>query len=211
MSIPEGAPFPLGSTMVGTDPSGNLINENFLGQIHEFEFPQGTSSLATNSRVTGRRVKAICCRNVSGGALLPKRLVTSYTTSEGAPILGAANTYPAALAAQAKGVIDSWLPSAGVADDDLFWVIIEGPCYVLTPMVNTQFNGAFAPGSVLCAATHTETGTGAGRVSNTVFTTDSITQNKAMTENRIGTCLATVTTGSTNTTVLINVDMAVVI
>lgn len=74
-------------------------------------------------------VTCILVRNTSGIALLPKRLVTWKVGQRGKQVDGYADFCPDRAIA---GVVDEWLPAAGVADDDYFWLTVRGPSLVLT-------------------------------------------------------------------------------
>jgi hypothetical protein len=69
-------PFELGETLTGTDTNDTLVNYEWLGEI--FEFPSQRLDVSTfrsaKTRYTGKPIKAIALRNVSGVALPPKRL-----------------------------------------------------------------------------------------------------------------------------------------
>jgi hypothetical protein len=89
---------------------------------------------------TGRPVVCRCVRNVSGIALLPGRVArfaAGALNANGAPgglfggqVDGYVNHNPGAdlTDLNAKGVpIDEFLPTAGVQNLDLFWVVVQGP------------------------------------------------------------------------------------
>jgi hypothetical protein len=93
----------------------------------------------TGQLFSNRPVECIAVKNVSGGALLPgsvvkfKAAATANQFSGG--ILGevdatatTANALPAANGL--IGVVDEYLPSAGVADKEVFWLVISGPTTV---------------------------------------------------------------------------------
>jgi hypothetical protein len=122
-------PFSLGETYKGTD-NGSLINSDLLGQ--EFEFPVETLVNGVATRVNGRVVRARIVRNEHGGTLAGGDIVATAPT---AGIAGTTKITGEATAAKQRNVyiVDPSLPSAGVADDDLFYVIIEGPSYVRVP------------------------------------------------------------------------------
>jgi hypothetical protein len=68
---------------------------------------------------------------VSGGVLLPKRVAKLNT---GGATAGAVAGQVSAYAALGDigGVVDEFLPAAGVANNDLFWLVVEGPTKVTT-------------------------------------------------------------------------------
>jgi len=122
-------PFSLGETYKGTD-NGNLINSDLLGQ--EFEFPVETLVNGVATRVNGRVTRARIVRNESGSAITGGNIVAVAPT---AGVAGTVKITGAASAAKQRNVYiaDPDLPSAGVADDDLFYVILEGPSQVRVP------------------------------------------------------------------------------
>jgi hypothetical protein len=199
-------PFDLGETLQGTDDDGNLINTSWLGQI--FEIPSSTIpqfAAGNRARRSGRPVVAVILRNESGQALLPKHVV-NLTDTAGYSLLESADGYADALAQDHVAIVDEHLPSAGVADDDIFWGILKGPVTVLTPQeAGSQFNGDIAVGGHLVASTASTTLTAnAGRVSNvTVVGQTGGTQAFSMARNILGFALSAKTTGNTDADLLI--------
>lgn len=169
MSIPQHPPMELGNVLDGLDDAGNLANESMLGSI--YHFPTFTSSANQRGNKArpggGRMITAVLLRNTSGLTLLGKRLGLLDTT---AGYGGCKNVvgYASARAERKVVLIDPWLPSTGVADDECFWGIIAGPAIVLTPIAGSGFGGAdIAVGGPLIATTGTTTGvTTSGRVGN---------------------------------------------
>lgn len=77
-------------------------------------------------KIRSNRIKTcIAVRNVSGVALLPKRLVRfksgSFTEVDG---------YTSVTDQAPAGVVDEYLPASGVANNDVFWITIQGPTEV---------------------------------------------------------------------------------
>ena len=132
-------PFDLGETLKGTDDDSNLINTHWQGAIFEFPDVDRTPTLrGGKSRRSGNALRAVCVRNVSGGALTVAGLcmqfnvaVGDYTVSTQATanseyrkifgttkaVTGAVNLW--------GGIGDPELTTT-VADDDLFWVVVRG-------------------------------------------------------------------------------------
>jgi hypothetical protein len=200
-------PFELGETLSGKDADGNLINREVLGKV--FEFPANQLDVASirgsKKRRTGRMVTAVALRNVAGFALLGKR-VARLSRIAGYDLVEAADGYCDSLAEKQCVIVDEFLPSAGVADDDIFWGIIGGPVTVLSAFTGAAFNGDIAVGDQLVGATASTTGTSdAGRLSNvTMNATTGITDAFSMAANLIGVALSARTTGETNSDLLIN-------
>lgn len=132
-------PFGLGETLSGTDDNDNLINQSILGQIHEFpanRLDAGGVGQKTG-RKTGRTIKAIALRNVSGQTLYGKRLAAlrladedTYGAGDGAPLYHEVDGYTTDTGQKNFVIIDEYLEDNGVADDDIFWGILEGPVTV---------------------------------------------------------------------------------
>ena len=201
-------PFGLGETLSGKDSDSNLINSEVLGKV--FEFPANDLSVSsirgTKSRRTGRTVKAVALRNESGIKLYGKRLAR-LTRTAGYSIVESVDGYAAVLAEKLIVVIDEFLATDGVADDDIFWGIIEGPVIVLTPnLAGADFNGVFSVGDELVAATGTTTGTSlVGRISNvTLVGQTGTTEAYNAARWTVGTAMSAATTGNTDSNMLIN-------
>lgn len=201
-------PFFLGESYKGTDDDGNLINEHLVGQVHMLPYKDlsATALRTSRDRLTGRQVKAVICRNVTAAALLPKRVGLLDATA-GYDMVETVDGYCDTLASTGRCVfIDPFLPSAGVADDDLFWGIVEGLTIVLTPAAGAAFNGDISAGAPLVAATAATTNTStAGRVSNiTVAGQTAGTAAFSMARNCLGYALSARTTGETEADLLVN-------
>jgi len=121
-------PFELGETLQGKDADGNLINSHWLGQIFEFPAKPVRSTAAANAAVkrrSGRTIKAICLRNESGVTLYGKRLAR-LSLGGGVGSFQSVDRYSITTYEKPCVIIDEFL-TKGVADDDIFWGIIEGP------------------------------------------------------------------------------------
>lgn len=163
MSIERGLPFERGSTYFGGGtPVSTAGDASYDWEGREFEVddviytPGPTKGqLRSRDKVTLRIV-----RNTSGIALLPKRIarfesgthwgrrVDGYTTTT------AAHGYP----------IDEYLPAAGVADDDLFYIVVKGPATVLTNLANSNDNILTYGADVIALTAATSQATTAGRI-----------------------------------------------
>lgn len=200
-------PFKLGETYKGKDNDSNLVNDELLGKIY---FHPVKGSTDASGRQAGYPIKAMIVRNESGGALLGKRVV-KFTNTAGYSNLKSIDGYATVLATGRHAFLDPNLPSAGVADDDLCWVILEGPTTVLTPIAGADFNGAITVGNPLVNSTGTTTGaTTSGRISNVTFTaaTAGNTSNGydafQCAANILGVALSTRTTSETATDLLVH-------
>jgi hypothetical protein len=110
-------------------------------------------------------VECIAVKNVSGGALLPGQVVkfkaaaTSGQFSGG--ILGevdatatTANALPAANGL--VGVVDEYLPSAGVPNNEVFWLVVRGPATVVKSSTSVSAGAAYGTSTTAGeAAAHT--------------------------------------------------------
>jgi hypothetical protein len=208
-------PFELGQTLRGTDEDGNLINGHHLGTIYTFPSQTMTANLrGGKARRTGKPIVAVALRNESGGALLPKR-IARLTRTAGYSLCESADGYAAGTGEQGANTsvafIDEFLPSAGVADDDIFWGIIGGPVTVLTPIADTDFGSDIAVADLLVSVTGTTTGaTTSGRIGKPVFVnataggTQAALNGYRMAVGVIARALSARTTGNTATDVLVD-------
>lgn len=72
-------------------------------------------------------VKCIALRNTSGGAILPGAAVKAKASALLSEVDGSAGVDDMVV-----GVADEYLPAAGVAVNDIFWVVVCGPTTVNT-------------------------------------------------------------------------------
>jgi len=76
---------------------------------------------------SNRPVTCIAVRNNSGGPLLPGTVV-SFEAENILTAVDAASADGSGL----TGVVDEYLPSDGVRDGDVFWVVVSGPTAITT-------------------------------------------------------------------------------
>jgi len=115
MSLTNDPPFALGQTLgvsSATDGTG------WVGAIKQFPDVDPTTGAIRSNRLK----TCIAVRNTSGVALLPKRVVT-WKSGSFTEVDGYNNTTDTASA----GVVDEHLNSAGVANNDVFWLTVSGP------------------------------------------------------------------------------------
>jgi hypothetical protein len=161
MGLQVDPPFGLGQTLGITGANDSLVGitgsygDNWVGAVKEFtDVDPVTGKVRSN-----RRKVCIAVRNKSGAALLPKRVV-SFSTTAG-KLFSEVTGYSAVTNAEAVGVVDEFLPSGGVAADDVFWVTVNGPTEVAAALSGTDI----AAGDKLAAITAATSGaTTAGRV-----------------------------------------------
>lgn len=134
-------PFKPGSTLHGGTPTDTVGQEKLLGAEFEYRDPN-----------SGRRTVYRAVRNVSGGALLPKFPVKFKSTSTyiGTEVDGYQSTNTGDWV-----IVDPDLPAAGAANNDIFFVVVEGFTTSRTP--NSFVGPAIAVGDFISAATHAAT------------------------------------------------------
>lgn len=120
---------------------------------------------------SNRLVECIAVKNVSGGALLPGRVVkfkaaatTSPTVQFSGGILGevdatatTANALPAANGL--IGIVDEYLPAAGVPDGEVFWLVIRGPSTVTKTATSVAAGAAYGTSATAGSAAEHVAGT----------------------------------------------------
>lgn len=143
---------------------------------------------------------AICVRNVSGINLTPGRIVTFTSGYRNRRVGG----YTTLDWVRGDGVVDDHLPSTGVVNGDLFWLIVEGPCLMKTGLAGDALN-VISDGDRLAALTAaTSQATTAGRVQSFVATTN-VTNAISGVLNVVGFAMSAMTTAQTNSNVLVDV------
>jgi hypothetical protein len=127
MSLYVDPPFALGQTL---GVSNGTDGESWLGTVKLFPDVDPT----TGKVRSGKLKKCIAVRNVSGQVLRAKRAVAwkNGTTSLGnvanyREVSGYSRLTNDAVA----GIVDEFIPSSGVANNDIFWVTVEGPTELL--------------------------------------------------------------------------------
>jgi hypothetical protein len=187
-------PMKLGETLAGTvtnDGVTTLINSDKLGMIYWHPCP---TSVDAGPRASGRPIKAILLRNTSGTVLHGKRL-GQLVAGEGSMLCNTVAGYTVDTTATKVVIIDSYLTGT-VADDDIFWGILEGPC-VGRMQTLANASSVVAPGAFLVA------GSGAGTATNT--TSGGLAMTTApVVHNIVGVGLTNVSTSSAGGDVALN-------
>lgn len=201
MARDEAPPFLRGETWYG----GQTIDSNAYGATvnlegKEFIFEDvDQSSTGAKALRSGKKVRCRIVRNVSAGALLPKRLVSFQASAYGKRVDGYADT-----TAEECYPVDEFLPAAGVPQYDLFYIVVEGPAMVLTDLAGAD-NNVINQGGVVVGLTGATSGaTTAGRVAPQDLTGATALLAKQI-QNRIGVALSSKTTANTNADLLIDV------
>lgn len=155
-NVPE-----LGQTVPGLDSDGSTLeNASLLGGMKAFPVRDFSATSTPARKLTGVFVVGILLRNISGGALLPGRLARlcdagsgSYPPGTVFGLIEAVEGYANVENMDTCVLVDPWLPSAGVADDALFWGIIKGPAQGYTPQAAGDANAAIVAGDpIVCSA-----------------------------------------------------------
>ena len=154
MSLYVDPPFDLGQTLgVSSTDDG----KGWVGVVKVFPDVNPATGAIRSNRVK----KCVAVRNTSAGALLPKRVVRFARDAAGTAAFSTVDGYSAVGNNELVGVVDEHLPAAGVAVNDVFWVVVDGPTEVAHALSGT----AVAVGDRLAAITAATTGaTTAGRV-----------------------------------------------
>lgn len=148
MARDEAPPFARGETFYNGATKDPIFSDpiNYNGREYTFE-PNSPDGQDTGDS-SGRPIRVRVVQNKSGINLLPKRLA-GYTAVQ--PLECVVNGYYHAATDILAGVIDEFLPAAGVANLDFFYVVVEGPTIVALKAANT----ALVVGSRLQAQTGT--------------------------------------------------------
>jgi hypothetical protein len=115
MSLNVDPPFALGQTL---GVSSTADGTGWVGVVKQFPDVNPTTG-----KIRSNRVKTcIAVRNTSGVTLLPKRVV-SFKSGSISEVDGYVNITDEISA----GVVDEHLASSGVANNDVFWITVQGP------------------------------------------------------------------------------------
>jgi hypothetical protein len=126
-----------------------VIGDAFVGSQKVFS---DTDPRTTNTGVSlsNRLVHCIAVRNTSGAPLLPGAVVKMKK----AAILTEVDGVAAAATDAPLGVVDEYLPARGVANNDVFWLVVSGPCAVNTAA--SPAAGSFVTATAGAAAAGTQ-------------------------------------------------------
>src|SRR5690606_10726577 len=132
MSRDNSPPFPRGGKWGSSEsPDG----DSFVGREFQFEdidySAAGPKPVRSNRPVTVRCVRDSCTVDSGGeaatGALLPKKLVTFKAGTYNREVDG----YARLTAVGPCYPVDEFLPAAGVANGELFYIVTKGPAMCL--------------------------------------------------------------------------------
>lgn len=154
-------------------------------------------------------VTAILVRNSSGISLLPKMAVVWKSGARGKEVDGYTTARPSAAIA---GIVDEFLPSTGVANNDYFWLVVKGPCMCKTAVPGDEHNSiGMDVWLVNVTAQHSTFSTTAGRVGPQILPTSGETTNITFAASekahRLGRAMSAKTTGNTDANILVFVDL----
>jgi len=153
MSLLIDPPWPLGQTL---GVSSLTDGTGWVGVVKQFPDVNPITGAIRSNRIK----TCVAVRNVATIALAPKRVVV-FATAAGLGGLSTVIGYASVLNAEHVGVVDEFLPTAGVAINDVFWVVVDGPTEVAGLVSGTELAAGNRIAAVSAAAS---TGLTAGRV-----------------------------------------------
>lgn len=189
MARDEAPPFARGETFYnGSVPSSlSDVARNYEGKEYVFE---------DTIYGTGLPVRVRVVRNSAAYNLKPKKLVSFDSANFGKCV----NAYTKTTAAHGYPV-DELLPAGGVAPNDLFYIVVDGPALVTSPAAGVAVNVGDAIVAITAATTDAPD---AGRV-----TTQDLTGATAVLGtqivNKVGRAMSALTSGQTATDFLVGV------
>lgn len=209
-------PFKRGHTLFDKPAADTSLattdGDQIEGQI--WEFPDVNPS--TGAVRSQRTVKCMAVRWTGDDPALPGRLIvldgqiTTNGAAAGTNVAGPLGRVRSAVFAR-KGAdadtlpakcypVDEYLPSAGVAKNDIMWVVIEGPAMVKTP--NTDFTNIAVgdalvalTGATATATTDGNTATGAGLVATVDLSLTAVTGPRGIENRVVGIAMSSATSG----------------
>jgi len=151
-----------------------------------------STATAYNHVRSQKTVKMMLVRNVSGIALASKAVVKWATGYRNRRVGG----YCSVNFEEVAGVVDEFIGSAGVPNNDLFWLAVSGPA-LLRKSLAASAECVIAEGQVLVALTAASSQAAtAGRILPFAATSD-VTSIGSVALNRIGRALSASTTAQT--------------
>ena len=92
----------------------------------------------TGALLSNRTVECICVKNSSSGALLPGSVVKFKDSAILAEVDGGATTSTLLM-----GIVDEYLPAAGVPAGEVFWLVVAGPSTVTKTATSVAAGAAY--------------------------------------------------------------------
>ena len=203
-------PWPVGSTAYGTTPQGvaalaadvaasnPLRGSDSIGNVYVKQ-DEGTADDGFQPLRSECQRKLMAVRNVSGFAVVPKRLVKLEVS--GVLAMKNISGYARLTDDQYVYPVDEKLPAAGCPDDDSCYIVIEGPalCYMPLSQVGDITDGQ--PMTALTAAATNDTTS--GRIAGLDTANTDAALAKAI--NFIGWAMSAVSSSSTGGEILVNI------
>lgn len=193
-------PFDIGKTagVTGSTDKQELEGREFVVEDLDYtSSPYKPRAYSTGGANEFKTVRVV--RNTSGVNLLPALLVIFDPAHYGMQVNGYANVNPSE-----AYPVDEFLPSAGVANNDLFYIVVEGKAAITVSDVPA--NAVISQGSIVIADTAAAStfSTTAGRITAQVLTgaTAPLANNIQF---RIGIACSAATTNNSNTNILVHV------
>jgi hypothetical protein len=191
-------PWPIGQT-AGVTGSTDMIQwegREFL--VEDLDYSANPAKArAYSDSVEWKRIRVV--RNVSGVSLLPAMLVSFKSTAHGKQVDGYADVYQ-----EECYPTDEFLPSTGVANNDLFYIVVDGPAGIkvsVTAAESVIATGSWVHNVTAAASTHSTT---AGRIQAATFTgSTAVLANTIL--YRIGIMMSSSTTADTGAVRLVRV------
>lgn len=87
---------------------------------------------------SNRTVECIAVKNTSGSALLPGSVAKFKDSAILTEVDGLATTSTALM-----GIVDEYLPASGVADGEVFWLVVRGPSTVTKTSTSVAAGAAY--------------------------------------------------------------------
>jgi len=176
--------------------AANYGGISYEGTVRSWAEDSGPSNAGNNMNTfrSHRPVTRVLVRNVSGGNLLPKRVVTWKTGYVGKRVDG----YVCETAGVVAGVVDEYWPASGVPDGELFWLVVKGPTLVKTSLAGGAENVIAALAHLHGLTAATSGATTSGRVEATA--------NALAVGTVFGRALSAKTTGNTDADLLAEID-----
>jgi hypothetical protein len=124
-SLNADPPFRRGRTLMDGNPvtldgnSNPIEGVQIVGEVKAFDDVNPTSGVRNSNRVC----YCVAARNTSGSAITPKTVVKFKASALLSEVDGSGDN----TAGLILGVADEYLPTAGVPNNDIFWVVVQGP------------------------------------------------------------------------------------
>ena len=193
----------------GTGPATPTDAAALEGYTAVFKDTTASAAVGADVQRSAKDRVMMLVKNISGIALLPKRLVQWDTSYIGKRVNGYAET---GWGTDVAGVIDEHLPAAGCPDDDMCWICVQGPTLVKNGLANdsdadTKIELNCRINALTAATSQCDT---AGRIQQFATTTSyttAATENVAKSLGIIGRALSAKTSAQTDSDTLVWIDL----